>query len=115
MSQRPHHLPQRTCVVCRRKQPKRDLTRIVRDADGRLALDPTARAPGRGAYLCPAPACWAAAATGGQLAHALRTDLQPDDRTLLQTPAPGRPQPGPPATPENQTSARYAVPGEMTR
>ena len=36
---------------------KRELIRVVRDGSGRVALDPTGRAPGRGAYLCRNVAC----------------------------------------------------------
>ncbi len=47
----------RTCLVCRRKRPKREMLRIVVDASGGIWPDPLARAPGRGAYLCLAPEC----------------------------------------------------------
>ena len=45
------HEPVRTCVACRQEAGKAGLIRVVRRPDGTAALDPTGRAPGRGAYL----------------------------------------------------------------
>ncbi len=46
------HIPERTCVGCRRKRPKNELIRLVVGAGGAVILDAPALAPGRGAYLC---------------------------------------------------------------
>ncbi len=54
---RPDHVPTRTCAVCRRTLPKREMTRIVRGADGSIHRDETGRVPGRGTYICQDPAC----------------------------------------------------------
>ena len=54
-----HAVPQRTCVACRQVKAKRELIRVVRDADGRLSVDLRGKAPGRGAYLDPDEACLA--------------------------------------------------------
>jgi predicted RNA-binding protein YlxR (DUF448 family) len=54
---RPEHQPQRTCAVCRDVHPKRSMTRVVRRADGSVAVDPSGKAPGRGTYLCDQAAC----------------------------------------------------------
>src|SRR3954453_13523589 len=83
-SVRARHVPQRTCVGCREEQPKRALVRVVRGADGRVSLDPTGKAAGRGAYLCTRSACWATAFERGALARALRTTLVPEDRAALE-------------------------------
>ncbi len=80
------HIPQRTCVGCREVQGKRQLLRIVRRADGHVQLDPTGKAPGRGAYIHAQLACWTQALSGGRLAHALKLDrIEEADRALLQT------------------------------
>jgi predicted RNA-binding protein YlxR (DUF448 family) len=55
---RPKHIPQRTCIVCRRKVDKRLLTRVVRTPDAGVIVDPTGKRNGRGAYLCEQAACW---------------------------------------------------------
>lgn len=47
----------RSCIVCRNKFIKKDLTRIVKNADGEIFCDPTGKAPGRGAYICSDPKC----------------------------------------------------------
>lgn len=71
---RPKHVPQRTCVVCRDKDAKRTLIRIVRTGDGVIEVDPTGRKNGRGAYLCDKQACWDRALTTPVLAKALKTE-----------------------------------------
>ncbi len=81
---RPKHIPQRTCIACRRTDTKRGLIRVVRDAEGRLTVDPTGRQNGRGAYLCHNPACWDAALKRRALERALRiTTMHPEDRVAL--------------------------------
>ena len=57
----PRPTPTRSCIACRTARPKRDLLRVVRAPDGQVAIDPTGRAPGRGAYLCRDASCWDAA------------------------------------------------------
>lgn len=54
---RPDHVPMRTCAACRRVRPKRSMTRLVRQADGSVGVDPTGKAAGRGTYICDDPAC----------------------------------------------------------
>ncbi|MCS7149868.1 MAG: YlxR family protein [Caldimicrobium sp.] len=45
------HLPERTCVSCRKKLPKVSMIRFAK-MEGQIILDETQRLPGRGAYLC---------------------------------------------------------------
>jgi len=47
----------RKCVGCNEMKPKRELTRVVRSPEGKISLDSTGKLNGRGAYLCPDPAC----------------------------------------------------------
>jgi predicted RNA-binding protein YlxR (DUF448 family) len=68
-------VPERTCVGCRRPAPKAELLRVTRAPEGAVAMDPTGRAPGRGAYLHRDPACVGAAFRRGGLAGALRVPL----------------------------------------
>jgi predicted RNA-binding protein YlxR (DUF448 family) len=83
---RQKHLPQRTCVACRRSDTKRGLIRVVRDAEGRVAIDPGGRRNGRGAYLCHDTACWEAALKRRALERALRLEtIHPDDRAALMS------------------------------
>ncbi len=81
---RPKHVPQRTCVACRRTDNKRGLVRVVRLADNRLAVDPTGKKAGRGAYVCAQQECWEMALGRRALERALRIDaLHPNDREAL--------------------------------
>ncbi len=68
---------ERTCIGCGRKASKRELVRVCRDANGAIGLDPTRRAPGRGAYLC-SRTCLEKAVNNGRLAQALRVRLPKD-------------------------------------
>lgn len=69
---------------CRTVEPKRQLVRLVRSAEGRVTVDPTGKAAGRGAYLHDQRSCWEKALNGGALAHALKVELNDADRAALQ-------------------------------
>ena len=87
------HIPQRTCIGCREIQGKRQLVRVVRQAAGHVQIDPTGKAPGRGAYVHANRTCWQQAMNGGRLAHALKLDrLEDTDRAKLQAYAAALPQ-----------------------
>ena len=45
------HVPERTCVLTRRKATKEELIRLALGPDGTVAPDVRARAPGRGAWI----------------------------------------------------------------
>lgn len=53
----PKSIPLRTCSGCREQKPKKELIRVVRSPEGEVSVDTTGRKPGRGAYICPDPAC----------------------------------------------------------
>ncbi len=50
-------VPMRMCIVCREMKPKKEMLRVVRNADGEIFTDATGKAAGRGAYVCTAEAC----------------------------------------------------------
>lgn len=83
------HVPQRTCVACRQVKSKRELVRVVRAPDGKVFVDETGKANGRGAYLCRDRACWEKAigqlhrASSSPLAHSLKVTLSEADRAAL--------------------------------
>lgn len=81
---RPRPVPQRTCIACRAEQGKRSLIRIVRTPEGRIAVDATGRANGRGAYLHPLRACWVKALKGATIKNALKISPAPDDIEALR-------------------------------
>ncbi|HJX61276.1 MAG TPA: YlxR family protein [Dehalococcoidia bacterium] len=80
---KPRHIPQRTCVACRRTTAKRELVRVVRTAEGGAEVDPTGKRSGRGAYLCPTPDCWRLAVQKGRLDRALKTSVSARDKEAL--------------------------------
>ena len=81
---RKKHVPQRTCVVCRTVQSKRELVRIVRTPEGPLVIDETGKQNGRGAYLCRQRSCWEAALNGRQLGKALNIEIGEREQQVLR-------------------------------
>jgi len=81
---RPKHVPIRTCAICREKDTKRGLTRVVRQPDGTVVIDPSGRLNGRGAYICDKPGCWDRAASTDVLAKALNVELSQEFRDELR-------------------------------
>jgi len=77
------HVPQRTCVACRRVRPKRELVRLVRAPSGEVEIDTTGRKEGRGAYICPERACLEKALKGKQLEVTLRGSISSANRDKL--------------------------------
>ncbi|MEA2645425.1 MAG: uncharacterized protein QOE92_508 [Chloroflexota bacterium] len=72
------HQPTRTCVACRRNRPKRELVRLVRTQGGAVEVDAGGKIDGRGAYLCPDPACWTLAERRRAVERALSVSLDAD-------------------------------------
>lgn len=68
-------VPQRMCVSCRVMRSKKQLIRIVLNQSGEVALDPTGKKPGRGAYVCRDRACIAQAVQAHRLQKGLKTAI----------------------------------------
>ena len=81
---RPRHVPTRTCIGCRGPEGKRALTRVVRTPEGRVAIDLTGKANGRGAYLHPFRGCWEKALQRGTISFALKVTPAPEDMEALR-------------------------------
>ena len=47
----------RRCVACRENKHKSEFLRIVKLADGKIFIDPSGKAQGRGAYVCRCEKC----------------------------------------------------------
>jgi len=71
-------IPMRMCVACRIMQPKRDLIRIVKTADGKLVVDPTGKCNGRGAYICRKEECLNKALKSKAIERALEAPASPE-------------------------------------
>ena len=65
----------RTCVGCGESTCKKELLRIVRTTDGKVKIDLSGRAPGRGAYICPDIKCLSRAKTKKTLEKALKINV----------------------------------------
>ena len=50
-------IPLRTCIACREEKPKKEMLRIVKNAEGEIRLDFSGKLPGRGAYVCNGEEC----------------------------------------------------------
>ena len=83
---RKRHIPERTCVACGSKKPKTELLRVALSPQGRVSMDPTGKAPGRGAYLC-GPPCWETALGRGRLARSLGSALSAEELEAIRTEA----------------------------
>ncbi|GAB4320542.1 MAG: YlxR family protein [Dehalococcoidia bacterium] len=83
MAPKPRHVPTRTCIGCRQHAGKRDLVRIVRTPTGDVRIDPTGRAPGRGAYIHSNRACWEKALKGATMNRTLKITLSTEDAAAL--------------------------------
>lgn len=74
------HIPIRQCVACRTARPKRELLRVVIDANGAISLDPTGKKAGRGAYVCRSRQCLEQAIRGHKLDRSLKNRV--DEATI---------------------------------
>jgi predicted RNA-binding protein YlxR (DUF448 family) len=68
-------IPARMCVGCQEMKPKKELIRLVRTPEDVIAVDPTGKRSGRGAYICPDPECLMKARKGKRLEKALKASI----------------------------------------
>ena len=71
-------IPMRQCLGCREMKPKRELIRVVRSPEGEISLDFMGKASGRGAYVCPNPACLKKAVKARALERAFSAQIPPE-------------------------------------
>ena len=50
-------VPLRMCIACRELKDKKSMLRVVKNSDGKIFLDFSFKAAGRGAYICDNPEC----------------------------------------------------------
>lgn len=80
---RKKHKPQRTCIACRETKEKWDLIRVVRTPEGKVIVDPTGKANGRGAYVCRNANCIDIGLQRGRLAKAINVTLSTEELAAL--------------------------------
>jgi len=69
------HGPERTCIGCRNVFAKDKVVRVAAGPTG-VVVDLREKLPGRGAYICPTPACIGKALSREKLSRALRTTVR---------------------------------------
>ena len=85
-------IPQRQCMGCRERKPKRELIRIVRGTDGTVSVDFGGKRNGRGAYICPNPECLRKVQRSKALERSLETPIPEEvyDRLVREMEAASR-------------------------
>ena len=79
----PRHVPQRTCIGCRRKAGPSALVRVARRPGGAVAVGRAE--PGRGAWLCAGSAsCFDAAVRRRAFGRALRCEVPAHELAQLR-------------------------------
>ena len=67
--------PQRTCLGCKESKDKKELIRIVKQNDGKIFIDKTGKANGRGAYICNNIECFEKAIKSKRLENNFETKI----------------------------------------
>lgn len=68
-------IPQRTCLGCMQSKNKSELVRIVKQNDGKIFVDKTGKANGRGAYICNNVECLDKAIKSKRLEKSFETKI----------------------------------------
>lgn len=79
LAEREPHVPERTCILTRRKGTRDELIRLALGPDGSVAPDVRARAPGRGAWIGVTRDELDAANSKGRLKSALQRAFKTSD------------------------------------
>ena len=76
-------IPQRKCVGCNTSKDKKELIRVVRNAEGEISIDMTGKKPGRGAYICPNSECLQKAIKSKGLERSFKMPIPKDVYEML--------------------------------
>ena len=68
-------IPERKCMGCGEKFPKKELLRIVREPEGNVSVDLVGKKNGRGVYICKNPECFKKVRKGDKLSRSLETKV----------------------------------------
>ena len=71
-------IPLRQCVGCGEMKNKKEMMRVLKDAQGEISLDVTGKKNGRGAYICNSTECLRLARKRKSLERSLKTSI-PDE------------------------------------
>ena len=68
-------IPERKCMGCGEKFPKKELLRVVRTPEGDVSVDIVGKKNGRGVYICKNPDCFKKVRKGDKLSRSLETKV----------------------------------------
>jgi len=68
-------IPERKCMGCGEKFPKKELLRIVRAPEGDVSVDIAGKKNGRGVYICKNPECFKKVRKGDKLSRSLEVKV----------------------------------------
>lgn len=77
-------VPLRMCTGCGEMKPKKELIRVVKNAEGEIFLDKTGKKSGRGAYVCNNPECLKKARKSRRLEKAFGCQIPEDIYNMLE-------------------------------
>lgn len=70
--------PLRQCTGCGEMKPKKELVRVVKTPEGKIMLDRSGKANGRGAYVCRSAECYKKAVKARRFEKAFSVQI-PDE------------------------------------
>ena len=76
-------IPQRKCVGCGTSKDKKELIRVVKNAEGEISVDLTGKKNGRGAYICHDAECLKKAKKAGRLEKSFECQISEEIYTRL--------------------------------
>ena len=76
-------IPQRKCVGCNTSRDKKELIRVVKNAEGEISVDLTGKKNGRGAYICHDAECLKKAKKAGRLERSFECQISEEIYTRL--------------------------------
>ena len=76
-------IPQRKCVGCGTSKDKKELIRVVKNAEGEISVDLTGKKNGRGAYICHDAECLKKAKKAGRLERSFECQISEEIYTRL--------------------------------
>ena len=75
MPQKIKKVPERKCMGCNEKRPKKELIRIVRTPEGEILLDDKGKISGRGVYICPKKDCFVKSRKAKRFERSLEVEI----------------------------------------
>ncbi len=73
-----NHVPERTCIVCRKKGDKSNFVKFVKNKNGKVLMQKDVLLFGRGAYICNNETCLAKAKKSHVLSKVFKCNVSDD-------------------------------------